>query len=226
MITNAISTRFYRAKDIYQKEGFTILLKKIFTSLISFENSSFYIDEFLLQKRNEADFMPRIKNVTCRIIETTQQLDELLKDGLDLSLLDIAKARYRIEKGAIVTLLFVGRELAWRGWVAMTEQAKNTFNPHPYKVDFLNYEVCGGDALTHIKYRRQGLNTHGDYRRNEFLTGKGIKKIWSIALINNIASQGTHDKLGEHRRYAKARYIRIFGLQFWKETSIKATDDD
>jgi len=56
--------------------------------------------------------MPKIKDFTFKIVETTQQLDELSNEGFDLSLLDINEARHRLEKGAIAFWVFVERELA------------------------------------------------------------------------------------------------------------------
>ena len=145
---------FKRANEIYRNEGLVPLLKSIFASLISFENSTYYIYEVVLEHENEANVAPKIQNISFKVVETTQQLDELLKDGFDLSLLNITKARYRLQKGAVLALIFVERELGWQNWSATTEEAKNTFNNYPYKVDFANNEACRGGVWTNPKYRR------------------------------------------------------------------------
>ena len=223
---NRLNTRFTRAKDIYKREGLVILIKATFAFLISclsYGKYSFYVYEILVEKRNVADYMPEIKDITVKIVETKQQLDELLNDGFELSLLDIPQAHYRLEKGAIALLIFVECELAYRLWSAMTEEAKNTFNRWPYKVDFMNNEACDGEAWTNPKYRRQGINTYADYKLEEFLLGKGIRKMWRITLTNNIPIHKVHDKREGSRIYAKADYFRIGRMQFWKETPIEST---
>ena len=225
--------RFIRAKDIYQKEGLTTLFKMTVAFLLSslrFGYGFYYVTEHVLEKRNEPDFTPKIKDFTFKIVETTQQLDELARDGFDLSLLDITEARYRLEKGAIVILIFVERELALRHWSALTEEAKNTFNRYPYKVNFTDNEACLGGAWTNPKYRRQGLGMYSLFKLDEFLMSKGIKKKRGITLINNIAMLRVHEitdeKIGERRIYAKARYLRIGRLQFWKETPLESVKNN
>ena len=225
-MTNKLSTRFTRAKEIYQKEGLVTLLKRIYASVMSYENNRFYIYEEILKHGDEADFTPRINNFMHRTIETTQQLDELLNEGFDLSLLDIKQVRYRLEKGAILALIFVGCEIGWQGWVAMTEEAKDTFNHWPYKVDFANNEACRGGAWTNPKYRRQGLLLYGRYIRQEYLLSKGIRKTRGIIMTTNTAAVNSQSKSVDRRIYATARYIRIFGLQFWKETPIKSIENN
>ena len=102
MITSKLSTQFTRAKGIYKKEGLVTLIKAIFAFLISclsYKKYSFYVYEILVEKRNVADYMPKIKDTIVKIVETKQQLDELLIDDFDLSLLDITQVHYRLEKG-------------------------------------------------------------------------------------------------------------------------------
>ena len=184
------------------------------------------VDEQVLEYRNQADFMPKIRDVSFKIVETTQRLDELSDEGFDLSLLDVTQACYRLEKGAIAALVFVERELAYRGWLALTEEAKNTFNRYPYKVDFSNNEACRGDAWTNPKYRRQGIYSYAVYKREALLMDRGIKKMRGIMLTNNSVAQIGHDKVGGFGICAKAHYLRIFGLQFWKETPIKSINNN
>jgi len=214
-----------RAKEIYRNDGLIPLLKNIFTSLISFEISSFYIYERTLIRGKESDFMPKIQNVTHKIVEIKQQLDELLNGGFDLSLLDITQAQRRLKKGAIASLIFIERELATTHWVALSEESKNTLNAYPYKVNFSNNEACAGGVWTNPKYRGQGLNIYSAYKKDEFLKEKGVTKQRLIVSSTNIAGQGATTKHGS-RLLAKARYIKVFGLQFWKETQIESTNND
>lgn len=232
MIIDKLRTRFTRVKEIYQKEGLVTLLKRIYAFLLcwfSYEKCTFYVHQQVFEHRNEADFMPRIQNFTCRIVETTQQLDELSKENFNLSLLNITQAYQVLERGAILTLIFVERELAYTGWTALTEEAKNIFNRYPYKVDFSNNEACTGGTWTNPKYRRQGLHHYGMYKRREYLLTKGIRKLRGISRISNTAVLGAHKKSleqGVRRTYAKARYLRIGRVQFWKEIPIKSIHND
>jgi hypothetical protein len=227
-LTSRAGTLSNRAKNIYQEEGLLAAIKRVFTFLISpilDEYNDFYVYVLSLREGNEVDYLPKIQNSTHRIVETIEQLDELSNTGFDLSLIDIDQYRYRLDKGATLSLLFVDRELGYTGWAVLTEEAKNTFNRYPYKVDFENNEICRGASWTNPKYRRQGLSYYSSYKEEQFLIGKGANKSRAIVLSNNIASQNGNDKAGS-KLVAKARYFRIFGLQFWRERPVKSTDDE
>jgi len=222
-MTSKLGTLFARAKEIYREEGILILIKRFFSFVISplsYEFGIFYVYELTLKEGNEVDYLPKIPNVTHTMIETIEQLDELAEDEFDLSLLDINLARHRLEKGAILSLACIGNELAYTGWSALTEKAKNTFNRYPYEVGFANNEICCGASWTNPKYRRQGISYYSSYKEEQFLIGKGATKSRAIVLSSNIASQKGNDKAGS-KLVARACYIRIFGLQFWRERPIR-----
>lgn len=213
---------FSRVKYVLRNEGFIPLIRRVpkFLYSASFEYQRFYLYELHIgEKRNQADYMPKIENFTFKIIETTQQLDELNNGDFNLSLMDIVEARWRLIKGAVTLLIFVDNELAYRGWIGMTENAKSVFNHYPYRVNFSKGEICGGDIWTNPKYRRQGLSTYVDYERENFLRERGVKNMRWIIKIVNTPSQGASAKYGGEI-YAKAWYLRIFGLKFWKETPV------
>lgn len=210
-----------RIKHIYQNEGLLPLLKRLLpflVSLIPFEYHNFYIFErHFEQKLCEADFLPKVDNLAVKIISTIEQLNELPKEGFDLSLLDMKKVRDRLGKGAMLYIAFVGSKLAYTGWSALNDEAKNSFNPYPFSVDFENGVVFGGDTWTNPVYRRLGIHKYVGYIREGFLKEKGVIKIKHITLSTNILGQRATSFRGGGF-YAKARYLRIFGLKFWKET--------
>ena len=220
-MTNRLGALINRVKNIYQEEGLLTTIKKILTSVISviYTTSAYNVYVRTLTKDNEADRMPKIQNVTPRIVETIQQLDELYNQGFDLSLLDIDQYRYRLERGAIATFAFVDRELGFAGWGALSEEAKKSFTRYPFKVDFANNEALGGDAWTNPKYRRQGLHNYVAYKWDQFLISRGITKDRAIILSSNITSQRSTTKMGS-KLVARARYVCIFGLQFWRERPV------
>jgi hypothetical protein len=115
MMTNRLRTLFSRAKEIYQEEGLKATIKRVSAFVISpmlDEYGIFYVYERTLEKGNEVDYLPKIPNVTHRIIATIEQLHELTNEGYDLSLIDVDEYHSRLKERAILSLLFVDREFA------------------------------------------------------------------------------------------------------------------
>lgn len=211
--------------DIYKQEGLIISLRKVLAFLLVYENFACYLYKSTLIRRNESDFTPRIKKFTLKIISEKQQLNELVNDGFDLSL-HSAKAKYRLEKGAVACLVFMDKELASMEWVAMNAAAKARIDNYPCKVDFSNKEAYAGGVWTNPKYRGNGLHKYVYYKIYDFLRENGIMTVRSIVEVNNTAAQKSHDKFApEEKIEAKARYLRIMGLQYWRETALKLTDN-
>ena len=116
--------------------------------------------------------MPKIQDFTFKIVSTNQQADELATEGIDFRS-NFINARRGLDKGALAFCIFVERELAHIGWVAMTEEAKNTFDSLPYQVDFSNKEACTGGTVTIPKYGGKGLMVYGYFKRLQFLKERG-----------------------------------------------------
>lgn len=213
-----LSTLFNRAKVILQTEGLLTLVVRGFDFLVShiFKYGTFYLYEHTIQERSEADFLPKIQNCTVRVVSTNEQADELAANANDFRSYFIG-ARQRLDKGAIAFCVFVEGELAHIGWVAMTEEAKNTFVSLPFRVDFSNKEACTGGTITIPKFRGKGLMAYGMLLRLQFLGENGITTSRNAVDKGNIASQRAHAKLGP-RVYAKARYLKVLWWEFWKET--------
>ncbi len=217
-----------RALRILQTEGIVALFRRglsfIYWRLRSiaryfFEYQSFYLYEQIMKERNEADFLPRIKDFTFNIISTNQQADELANKGFQDFRLYWRTARRGLDKGAIAFCIFVGHELAHIGWVAMNEEAKNTFDPWPYHVDFSANQACSGGTWTWPKYRGKNLMSYVYFKRFQFLLERGIKTCRNAVEIDNSASHRVHAKFGP-KIYARARYIRIMQWYLRKETPI------
>lgn len=209
-----------RAKDILRTEGLLPLLSRGFDFLMRylFHYGTFYLYEYTVKERNEADFMPRLQNLTVHIVSTNRQADELAASGFDCRSYSVY-ARRRLDKGAIAVCTFVEQELAGIIWVAMTEEAKKTIDSLPYRVDFANKEACTGGVETIPKYRRKGLMKYGRYQIFKFLREQGIMTSRNAIRTSNIASRKAHASF-DHRIYARARYLRILWWQFWKETPL------
>lgn len=214
---NTLSALFVRGKSLLQKEGVIPLFRRGFAYLAQyfFAYGTYYLYEHTMKERNETDFLPKIEDFKFQIISTHQHADELAASGFDLGSTSI-DARRRLDKGAIVFCVLIEKEIAHLGWVAMTEEAKNTFDSAPYRVDFSNKEACTGDTWTNTKYRGKGLMVYGYFKRLQFLRERGITVTRCITAKNNIASQMAHAKF-DPKICGEARYLKILWWKFWTE---------
>jgi hypothetical protein len=193
-------------------------LKKILAFLLVYENFTCYVYESKLIRRNENDFKPGISDLTLKIISTKQQLNELVNNGFDLSP-HLARTKHRLEKGATACLAFVGKELVSMEWVAMNAEAKASIDIYPCKIDFSHKEAYAGGVWTNPKYRGKGLHLYVYYKIYDFLRENGLMTVKSIVEVHNAAALKSHERFSpEEKIKAKARYLRVMGLHFWRET--------
>ena len=207
-----------RIKTILQTGGVPYLLKRtcIFIADFCCQYGRFYVYNHTPMERNESDFVPKIGELAFYIVSTPQEAEELATKGFDFRPYSLYSIR-RLKKGAIAFCFFSGHDLAHIGWVALSKEAKDAFDPHPYPVDFTNREACTGGSFTIPKYERQGLMTYGYYKRLEYLRERGIAKSKNTVNVNNIASQKANDKFPPGI-VARAFYLRIFRWHYWKQT--------
>jgi hypothetical protein len=196
-------------------------LPKFLTYLFVYENFKCYVYNSSLIIRNENDFKPGIKEFTLKIISTEQQMDDLAKGGFNL-LSHLTKAKNRISQGAAACFIFIGKELASMEWVATNPRAKAVIDIYPCKVMYKAREAYAGGVWTNPQYRGKGLHVYAYYRIYDYLRENGIKSVKSIVEVNNSAALKAHARFApEEKIEAKARYLRILGLHFWKETPYK-----
>lgn len=124
-IIHTLSVLFARAKNAFQTNGLTAVLSRGFAFLI-FHYGTYYLYEHTIKEENEADFVPRIENFTFKIVSNHREADELAANGFGDFRQHFISARRSLDKGAIAFCVFIGRELAHIGWVAMTEEAKKS----------------------------------------------------------------------------------------------------
>jgi len=220
---------FKRAKDIYETEGIVALLRHASSFVIGhfFQYQTYYVLERALEnvrKLNEADFRPKIDHFDLKIVSTNQEADELEAYGLEFRS-QIVKARKRLDKGAVAFCIFVGRELASIGWVAMTQKAKDSLNEPPYKVDFLNNEACATAVWTNPEYRRMGLHEYGVFKRHRFMLDHGVRTSRIIIAKWNIAFHTGSAKAGS-QAYAEGRYLRILWWKSWRERPLSVEEQE
>jgi GNAT superfamily N-acetyltransferase len=210
-----------RAKDIFQTEGLTPLLKRGFDFATAplYQYGDYYLYQHTLEERNEADFMPRIQDFTFKIICTNREADELAAStGYDFRR-RFVNARKSLDKGAIAFCTFVKGEIVNICWVALSEEAKKTLDPLLQKVDFSNNEAYISGSETIPEYRNKGLSRHSFSRRVQFLREKGVTSMRGAVRVDHRAPQTMGPRRGAEI-YATARYIRILWWKFWKETPL------
>ena len=166
--------------------------------------------------------MPKIQDFTLKIVFTNQQADELaVAMGVDFRSYSV-NARRRLDKGAIAFCIFVENEIANIGWVAMTQEAKDTIESLPYRVFFSDKEACTARTVTIPKYRGKGLMTYNSFRRFQFLREKGIIASRTAVSTSNIASQKVHAKFASEI-IAKSRRLIVLKLELYKETLLSSS---
>ena len=218
-----LTVLFKRAQHILQTEGFVSLIRRGLAFIRSwvFQHEVYYLYEHEMKERNEADFMPRVRELTVEIVFTNRQADELAAKGLEFRSPD-GRDRDRLDDGAIAFCFFVGQELAHKGWVALTEKAQKSIAPLPHKVDYSKNEAYCGGTFSNPEFRGNGLMTYGYYKRLQFLREAGRTVSRNTVAKDNIASHKALARL-KPTINAQARYLKILGFKFWKETPLQTT---
>jgi RimJ/RimL family protein N-acetyltransferase len=225
---NRLKSLFTRALRKLKTKGVAALLR----SAVAFAYGQFnllsrycfgyyvvYLYEHTMKARSEAEFLPAMQDYVLKIVSNNQQADELGQNGFQDFRQSWQTAKRGLETGGTAFCIFSGRELVHIGWVATTNEAKDTFDLLPYRVDFSSHEACTGGTWTSPKYRGQGLMKYIYFKRFQYLRENGIKISRNAVDVGNVASQKVHAKFGP-RIYARARYLRLGKWYLKKETPI------
>jgi hypothetical protein len=210
-----------RARYIYRSEGAISLLKRLFTYIFSqiFSWEEYYVRQNFPAELNEADFLPKVKELTFKIITSNEMADDWAKQiGFDFRC-QALHSRRRLDAGAVAFCTVVQNHLAHIGWVGLSQKAKDSINPQPYQVNFAERQGCIGGAETASKYRNKGLMAYNWVQVNNYMKQQGITMLISIALATNVVVHKVQSK-SPSRIYAKARYIKFLWWQYWKETPL------
>lgn len=217
MIITRTKHSLKRAFTALRKEGLVpslgILLNDVFQFFRNylFHVSNCYLYEHTIKERDEAAFLPKIQSFDFHIVSSNQQADGLARSGVDFREY-FPTARQTLDRGGVAFCIFISGEFAHAGWVALTEEAKKTFDGVPYPVDFSHGEACTGGTLTLPKFRGKGLMKYCYFKRFEFLREKGITISRNAVKADNIISQRVHARFNPKRR--KIRYVRLLKWKF------------
>ena len=214
---NNIKVIFMRGRDILKSEGLTTLIQRLIGRYI-FQYRTYFLYERTLIERNEADYLPKLKNYTVKIISSNEQANTLAEEGFDIRK-HFVNSEKGLDNNAIAFCIFANKELANIGWAAITELGKNTFDYLPYHIAFDRDEACIGGSLTMPKYRGNRLMIYGNFLRFDYLYERGIRIVRNAVDSKNLVAQRAHVKFDAFI-YAKARYIRILFWKSWKETPV------
>jgi hypothetical protein len=216
-----ISERLARARNIVIGEGLSSLIKRALFHLgqYVFFTEEYYVREHYFADLKEADFLPRIKGLSVRIVSGNNNAVALAKEmGTDFRNY-ILNARRRLDRGAVAFCVFIEKELASIVWIGSNKRAKESINPQPYFIDFNNGAGCTGGGETIPKYRNMGLMAYACYHRNNFMKEHDIKMLIGIDATNNEAIYRVQSRFPSRLR-ARAHYMNILWWKYWKETPL------
>lgn len=214
---SALRKKYELGKYILTREGLLPFIEAAFLFplrlLANYEN--LYIYELPLTEQRAEGLAPAANNFKFETISTGQQLRELTARGFDIGI-HFVSAEERLNKGAVMFCVFVGKELAHIRWVAATAEAKDSIVEIPCRVDFSNGEVYLGWSETVPRYRRKGLLVYTYFEIAKYLRKDGRTKVRAIVEKSNTASRNAHAKLGG-RICVEGRYLRLLWWKFWRE---------
>lgn len=216
---NILYSTKYRVNRILQlisEEGWLILFITLVRNFIGIPCERFYLFRHTIIDRNAEDFMPNIRDFEHFILRDIQEMETLESKGYKFISRGIS-TKIALNNGVIVFCVFVNKELAHIGRLALTGNAKSYVDNLPFEVDFNRGEACTGGTWTSPKYRGKGLMKYGYYQRFEFLRGLGVKISRNAVNITNIASRRVHEKFNPEI-YGEAKSRKLFFIfQFWNE---------
>ena len=208
-----------RAREVVRAEGVKALLRMAFDFYV-FRQQRYFLYEHSLVERSEADFKPRIEDVTLEIIHSNEEAELIAaRTGQDFRRRTL-NARRSLDRGVVFFCFFVEGDLAHVGWVAMNERARDATGTVPQKVDFAGGVAYTGGTETMPKHRSKGLMAYGYFKRFEYLREKGFRASRNAVSVDNVASHKAHGKFGP-RVYGRAWHVRLLGWDIWKETPIR-----
>lgn len=227
-VVTRFSDLLARMRRMYKTEAVTYLLAAGFWFMagLLFKYQAFYLIEHTLEQTrhlDEKDFLPRTDHFEWKVVATNEEADALEANGFEFrSYAYFFNARKALDKGAIASCIFIGRELAHIGWLAMTQEAKNSLNEPPIRVDFSKKESYSGGVWTNPKYRKLGLHTYGNLKRNLFLADTGATRMYGQIARRNTASLRVTTKFNP-AVYGEGRLIKVLWWKWWRERALTKT---
>ncbi len=210
---------FKRPRHIYRTEGLLGLLGRVYRFLVRpcFEYSTYYLYAKPVppgEEMNEAGPIPDADGIMPRLVSSNEEVEELEAQGFEFHL-HVPNARERLDRGAVATCVFVGKELAHIGWAAFDQRALDSLNEPPYKVDFANKEAVGSGAWTSPKHRGRGLNEHGASLFHLAAREHGREVRRYAMRKSNVPSIKVRERVSDP--CGEGRYLKVLWWKSWRE---------
>lgn len=223
MRSDVFRIQIERSRGIIQREGIKSFINKftIYLLKLIFTYGNYYVCEIKLENVKDMKFPPRIENVNLKIVRKIDHIEELVENNFVFNdFYSINNFKMMISKGSIAFCAFIGKELAHVTWVALNEKGKQDIDMLPYKVNFMNKEVCSGSSKTNPKYLNKGIYSYVLSEIFSFLINEGFEVDRLSMGKKNIPSQNALAKFNP-RIYAEGRYMRIVGIELWREKPMR-----
>ncbi len=169
---------------------------------------------------SEPDFLPDLDDFRFDIVRSNDDADSIEAAGAEFRSWHSEYQR-RLDTGAVAACVFVEGRLAYVGWIALSNRAKESLGEPPYRfrVDFEAGEACAGSIWTNPTYRGKGLATYGYFKRLQFLRQEGRTVARSATASDNQATHRLLERLGA-RQYGRGRLLRVLCFESWREERI------
>jgi hypothetical protein len=216
-----------RARETREKRGLLALWKAGVLYLISpvFKSEEFYLFGRPVKSDygpSEPDQEKATGDIVSFVVSSNEEADRIEKEGYkfrssptDWNVGQGSYARW-LDAGAIAICTFVGKEFAAINWTILSKKVQKRIT-YPVKINYSDHEAITRGYWVNPKYRGQGLIKYTVRNRDEFLANIGVKITKGPILFSNMVGYRLSKSLGS-KEYGRARSIRIFGWQFWKET--------
>jgi len=216
-----------RVSGVYRERGLPGLLRRGFAFLLCcfFEYRTFYLTGYNLEslpQLDEAAFVPRVDGLSFRVVCSNKDPDALEAECLEFASASgdfRFDARRALDGGAIACCIYVGKELASIGWIALTRHAMDSLNERRMRIDFARGESFTGNMWTNPKYRGMGLRLYRMYKKRRLLAEKGIKATRGYAAKRNVDAVRGIGRI-DSTVDGEARYLRILWWKSWRETPL------
>jgi len=159
---------------------------------------------------------PRLEQVEVKLVETASDVDRLVAEGYEDPREVLQHAARRLASGATGCIAYVRKELASVGWVALSQQAKESFDPLPYHVDFHCGEACTGGSWTERRFRGHGLYSYVFGHELAYIRRKGRQVCRNAIRVANTASQRGQARYGA-QLCAVGTLRRVLWWRRWTE---------
>jgi GNAT superfamily N-acetyltransferase len=182
-----------------------------------------YQSNFLLYKKTgteQNEPLLKAKDSVFKVVTSVVEFDKLRHEFSVDNYLDIAEFMEhhdkRLEAGAILFCVFVGKELVCTGWAYIDQKTMSVSNSFKITVDYDNNEAYWGRVYTLPQYRGLGINPSLITGATKYLYTIGVKLLKTSILKDNVSSLRTTEKTG-WSVYGEKYFVRILVWNFSRE---------